>query len=128
LKYLDYKKNAYPDAHVKVFNAVVNENGKTSEEYIINGFNHTLKNTTTIWCHNYMSKFPNCSFSKLMQTFCKCHHKMQNDKQIYMELKNIKHGKIEKVKVYYEGIHKLAHGLQTPTLNNFLTNVFRARL
>jgi hypothetical protein len=53
---------------------------------------------------------------------------MQNDKQIYMELKNIKHGKIERVKVYYEGIHKLAHGLQTPILEKNLTNVFQARL
>ncbi len=39
-----------------------------------------------------MSKFRNCIFLKLMQMFCKCHHKMQNDKLIYMELKNIKHG------------------------------------
>jgi hypothetical protein len=45
-----------------------------------------------------------------------------------MELKNIRHGNIEKVKVYYEGIHKLAHGLQTPTIDKILTNVFRARL
>ncbi len=30
--------------------------------------------------------------------------------------------------MYNEGIHKLAHGLQTPTIDNFLTNVFRARL
>jgi hypothetical protein len=62
LKYLDYKKNANPNAHVKVFNVTVKENGKTSEEYIINGFNHTLKKTTTNWCHNYMSEFPNCRF------------------------------------------------------------------
>jgi hypothetical protein len=53
---------------------------------------------------------------------------MQNDEQIYMELKNIKHGEIERVKVYYEGIHKLVHGLQTPIIDNFLTNVFRAKL
>jgi hypothetical protein len=53
---------------------------------------------------------------------------MQNDKQIYMEFKNIKHGKIERVKVYYEGIHKLVHGLQTPTIDNLLINVFWAKL
>jgi hypothetical protein len=44
-----------------------------------------------------------------------------------MELKNIKHGEIERVKVYYEGIHKLVHGLQIPTIDNFLTNVFWAK-
>jgi hypothetical protein len=54
LKYLDYKKNADPNAHVKVFNVAVKENGKTSEEYIINAFNYTLSKTTTKWCHNYM--------------------------------------------------------------------------
>jgi hypothetical protein len=113
---------------VKVFNATVKENGKTFEEYMINGINYTLKNTTTNWCHNYMSKFPNCSFLKLMQTFCKRRHKMQNHKQIYTKLKNIKHGNIERVKVYYDGIHKLVHGLQTPTINIFLANVFHAKL
>ncbi len=53
---------------------------------------------------------------------------MQNDKQIYMELKNIKHRNIERVKVHNEAIHKLVHGLQTPIIDNFLTNVFWARL
>ncbi len=43
-----------------------------------------------------------------------------------MELKNMK--KVEKVEVYYEHIHKLAHGLQVPTINNFLTNMFRVGL
>jgi hypothetical protein len=36
LKYLDYKKDVNSDAHVKVFNVVVKENGETFKEYIIN--------------------------------------------------------------------------------------------
>jgi hypothetical protein len=32
------------------------------------------------------------------------------------------------VEVYYEQIPKLAHGLQVPTIDNFLTTVFRVGL
>jgi hypothetical protein len=35
---------------------------------------------------------------------------------------------IERVKVYYEWIQKLIHGLQVPTTNNFLTIMFRVGL
>jgi len=45
-----------------------------------------------------------------------------------MELKNMKHEEIERVEVYYERIQKLAHGLQIPTTNSFLTIVFRVSL
>jgi hypothetical protein len=34
----------------------------------------------------------------------------------------------EKVEVYYEQIQKLGHGLQVPTINNFLTIIFRMGL
>jgi len=54
LKYLDFKKNVDPDAHVEVFNFVVKANAKTSKEYIINMFNYILKDTTSNWCHNYI--------------------------------------------------------------------------
>ncbi len=57
LKYLDFKKDIDLDARVKVFNFAIKENAKTSKEYIINAFNHTLKNTTSDRCYNYMSKF-----------------------------------------------------------------------
>jgi hypothetical protein len=40
----------------------------------------------------------------------------------------MKHEEIERVEVYYERIHKLTHGSQLPTTNNFLTIVFRACL
>jgi predicted nucleic acid-binding protein len=58
-----------------------------------------------------MSKFPNYIFLELTQAFCKHHRRTQNDKQIYMELKNMKQEEIKRVEVYYERIQKLAHGL-----------------
>jgi hypothetical protein len=65
LKYLDFKKYVNLDAHVKMFNYVVKENVKTFEEYIINVFSYTLRDTTSDLCHNYMSKFPDHIFSEL---------------------------------------------------------------
>jgi len=41
-----------------------------------------------------------------------------------MELKFMKQEKTKKVEVYYEWIQKLTHGLQVPTINNFLTTMF----
>jgi hypothetical protein len=46
LKYLDFKKNVDPNAHVRVFNSVVKINAETSEEYIINAFGYMLKDIT----------------------------------------------------------------------------------
>jgi hypothetical protein len=62
LKYLDNKKYANPNVHVKVFNVVVRANGETYEEYIINAFSYTQKKTTSNWCYNYMLDFPKCIF------------------------------------------------------------------
>jgi len=45
-----------------------------------------------------------------------------------MELKNMKHEETKRVEVYYEWIQKLVHGLQAPTIDNFLTIMFRASL
>ncbi len=89
-KYLNFKKDVDLDVHVRVFNSIVKVNVKNFEEYIINAFSYMLKDKASDWCHNYMSKFPNCIFLELRQTFCKCHRKIQNDEQIYMELKNMK--------------------------------------
>jgi hypothetical protein len=46
-KYLDFKKNVDPDAHVRIFNFVVKANAKTSEKSITNTFSYTLKDTTS---------------------------------------------------------------------------------
>ncbi len=91
-KYRNFKKNVDPDDHVRVFNYRVKTNVENSEKYIINAFSYMLKDTTLDWCHNYMSKFPDCIFSKFTQAFCKHHWKTQNDEQIYMEMKNMKQG------------------------------------
>jgi len=45
-----------------------------------------------------------------------------------MELKNMKQEKTKKVEVYYEHIQKLAHDLQVPTIDSFLTAMFRVGL
>ncbi len=36
-----------------------------------------LRDTTLNWCHTYMSKFLDYTFSKFTQTFCKHHWKIQ---------------------------------------------------
>jgi hypothetical protein len=128
LKYLDDKKCANPNAHVKVFNIAIRANGETFKEYIINAYNYTLRKTTSNWCHKYMLDFPNCILSDLTQVFCKRHQEIQNDEQIYMEFKNIKQKEIEWVEVYSKCIQKLAHGLQTLNTNNFLTTMFWVKL
>ncbi len=128
VKYLDFKNDVDLDVHVRMFNFVIKRNVETFEKYIINAFSYMLRDMTSDWCHNYMSKFPNFIFSELTQAFCKCHQKIQNNNQIYMELKNMKHEGIKRVEVYYGWIQKLVHGLQIPTIDNFLTIVFRANL
>jgi len=72
-KYPNFKKDVDLDAHVRMFNFVVKANVKTFEKYIISAFSYTFKDMTSDWCHNYMSEFPNCIFSKLTQAFCKRH-------------------------------------------------------
>jgi hypothetical protein len=88
-----------PYVHVRVFQTTIRANGKTLEEYIINAFSYTLRETTSNWCHYYISKKLNCIFKKLYQAFCKHNQKTHNDEQILMELKNIKQGEIKWVEV-----------------------------
>jgi hypothetical protein len=64
IKYLDFKIDVNFDAHVRMFNFVIKANAETSKEYIVNAFSYTLRNTTSNWCHNYMSKFPGYTFSE----------------------------------------------------------------
>jgi hypothetical protein len=75
-----------------------------------------------------MLEFLDYIFLKFTQAFCKHHQKIQNDEQIYLELKNMKQKEIERVEIYYERIQKLVHGLQVPTTNNLLITVFRVGL
>jgi hypothetical protein len=66
LKYLDFKKNVDLDVHVRIFSFTMKANIKSFEEYIINAFGYTLRDTTLNWCHNYMSKLLDYIFSKLI--------------------------------------------------------------
>jgi hypothetical protein len=75
LKYFDFIKYSNPNAHVRMFNYIIKNYAKTFEEYIINAFNYMLRDMESNWCHNYMSKFLDCIFSKLTQAFCKYHWK-----------------------------------------------------
>jgi hypothetical protein len=45
-KYPNFIKYDDPNAHVIMFNYVVNANAKTSKEYIVNAFNYMLRNIT----------------------------------------------------------------------------------
>jgi hypothetical protein len=46
-KYHAFKTNVNIDVHVKMYNFTINANAKTFEEYIINAFSHTLRDTTS---------------------------------------------------------------------------------
>jgi hypothetical protein len=85
-----------------------------------------LKDITLDLWNNYTSKFLDCTFLELTQAFCKHHQKTHNDEQIYTELKNMQQEETKRVEVSYEWIQELAHGLQVPTIDNFLTIVFKA--
>jgi hypothetical protein len=47
----------------------VKVNAKTSKEYIINAFSYMLRDTTSNWCHNYMSNFMIIFFWSLHRHF-----------------------------------------------------------
>jgi hypothetical protein len=46
-KYLDFKKDVDPNAHVRMFNSIIKTIVETSKEYIINMFNYTLRDITS---------------------------------------------------------------------------------
>ncbi len=52
VKYLDFKKDANLDAHVRVFNFAMKANAEIFEIYIINVFIYMLRYTTSNLCHN----------------------------------------------------------------------------
>jgi hypothetical protein len=74
-------------------------------------FKFTLKNIMSDWCNNYLGNYLDCIFVELKLVFCKRYRKVQNDEQVYLYLKNMKHEKNERVEVYYEKLLKLANSL-----------------
>ncbi len=84
-------------------------------------FSFTLKDIVFDWCNNYMGDYLNCTFVELQLAFHYRFGIIQNDEQIYLQLKNMKHEENEKVEVYYERLLKLANSFQHKTTNSFLT-------
>jgi hypothetical protein len=72
-KYLDFKKNVKLGCSCQTVEFYSKANAKTFEDYIISAFNYTLRDMTSNWCHNYMSKFLDCTFLKLTHAFYKRH-------------------------------------------------------
>jgi hypothetical protein len=121
-------KDFNPNVHVRVFKATIRTNGETKDVKIINIFSFTFKDIVSDWCNNYMGDYPNYTFAKL-QLFCyKWFIIFQNDEQLYLQLKNMKEEKNERVEVYYDRLLKLANSLQHRTIDNFLIIIFRYRL
>jgi len=59
--------------------------------------------------------------------FYKKYKKVQNDEQVYLQLKNMKHMN-EKVEVYYERLLMLGNSLQHKIIDSFLPIIFRSGL
>jgi hypothetical protein len=115
LNYPKYVKDFNPNAHVKVFKAAIKANNETNDAKNINLFSFTFRDIMSNWCNNYMRDYPNCIFVKLQLVFCKWYIKVHNDEQVYLQLKNMKHEKNERMEVYYERLLKFANNLQHKT-------------
>jgi hypothetical protein len=72
-----------------------------------------------------MGDYLNCTFVELQLAFYKWFRTIQNDEQVYIWLKNMKHEKNERVEVYYEKLLKLTNSFQHKTTYSFLTIIFR---
>ncbi len=92
---LRYRKLQYPtyvkDAHIRVFKKAIKINGEIVEFDIINLFSFTPRVRIFEWGENYVQDYPNCTFEKLEQAFCKRFRIMKNDEEVYMQLQNIQH-------------------------------------
>jgi hypothetical protein len=88
-------------------------------------FNFTLKDIVFDWCNNYMGDYLYCTFAELQLASCKRYKKVLNDEQVYLQLKNMKQEKNERVEAYYEKLLKLAKSLQHKITNSFLIIIFK---
>jgi hypothetical protein len=80
------------------------------------------------WGKNFVQDRPNYIFEELEQAFCKRFQTMKNNKEVYMQLKNLQQKIGEHVEAYYEHLLKLANYLQVKATNVFLTTIFKAGL
>jgi len=122
---LEYVKDFNLDVHVKIFKIAIRANSEIDYAKIVNVFNFTFKNIVSNWCNNYMGDYPNYNFAKLQLVFNKKYKKFQSDEQVYLQLKNMKQKKNEKMEVYYERLLKLANSLQQKTTYSFLTTILK---
>ncbi len=53
---------------------------------------------------------------------------MKDDKEVYIQLRNLQQQVGEQLEVYYEHLLKLANCLQVKAINVFLTTIFKASL
>jgi hypothetical protein len=90
LNYPKYVKDSNPNAHVRIFQTVIKTNSETNDARIFNLFNFTLRDTMFDWCNNYLGNYLDCTFVKLYLTFYERYKKVQNDEQVYLQLKNMK--------------------------------------
>ncbi len=72
-----------------------------------------------------MGDYPYYIFVELQLTFCNKYNKVQNDDQVYMQFKNMKEEKNERMEVYYERLLKLTNNFKHGTTYSFLTIVFK---
>ncbi len=75
-----------------------------------------------------MGEYLGCIFAELQLAFCKKLQKSSNNEQVYLQLKNMKQEKNERMEVYHERLLKLANSLQHKTINSFSTIVLRSEL
>ncbi len=122
---MEYVKDFNLDVHVKIFKIAIRANSEIDYAKIVNVFNFTFKNIVSNWCNNYMGDYPNYNFAKLQLVFNKKYRKVQSDEQVYLQLKNMKQKKNEKMEVYYERLLKLANSLQQKTTYSFLTTILK---
>jgi hypothetical protein len=76
-------KDTNLDAHIKVFKKAI------IEVNIISIFGFTFRDNIFEWGENFVQNHPNCIFEKLEQTFYKHFRTVKNDKEVYMQLRNI---------------------------------------
>ncbi len=93
---------------------------------IINLFGFTLRGNIFEWGENSVQDHLNCNFEELEQTFCKWFKIVNNNEEVYMQLRNIQQQIV--VEVYYECLLKLANCLQVRATNVFLTTIFKVGL
>jgi hypothetical protein len=71
LPYLIYTIGTDLDAHVHVFQKVIQTNGEKNDADIINLFYFTIKDAISKWGENFMQSHPRCIFAKLEAAFYK---------------------------------------------------------